>query len=109
MKLIRRIQQSLAWGYVAWKNPLASTSVNMQSLVNLYDMILKTAESDHPQASHIGFVNLDTGEEIRIVTVWAAPTIDGNPMDRIQELLKENALLRIEMRKKNQERLEEVK
>lgn len=59
-----------------------------ENLFKLHEILLKTAMYNKPYRSAV-YMN-----DNRIVSLWMYPGISKNPVDRIEELIKENEKLR---------------
>jgi len=75
------------------KNPVIFGSSNVGLLVKLFQFIFKVNEDNRPFATDIC-----CGDN-RLVSMWAYPGVGKTPIDRIDELMKENEYLRCQLTK----------
>lgn len=78
---------------------------NLEMIVALYDNIFKVAKLNTPLMSRVGVVVNDVEKEsssIPLVSIWACPSISGDPTVRIQELNKEIDELKKQLQIKEQ-------
>ena len=91
--LYYRIKNSIKLGAWAWKNPETIKAHNFKMLSDLLVLIMKVAAEDRHYMTHIAFVHPSEGEQ-QIVSIWAGAGLSAEPLKRIQELIKENSLLK---------------
>jgi hypothetical protein len=89
-----RLKNALKLFYWAFKNPQTFQNHNFKMMSDLMILILKVADENRPYMSHIAFVHPETGEECKIVSIWAGATFDSDPVNRISELVSENQYLK---------------
>lgn len=77
----------------ACQNPLSMNAKNFKLLSDLLTIIFKVAEENRPYVSHIGFVNPPDSKN-SIVSIWAGAGTGADPINRIEELAKENNKLK---------------
>jgi hypothetical protein len=92
---ISRLLNAIKVFKLAYKNPNAFDNRNMQTLINLHIMICKVAEERRPYMNKLTQAITDEG----VVNIWAGFGIESCPTKRIEELLKENELLRQALKK----------
>jgi hypothetical protein len=92
MKLLFRLKvASMLFWFGLFNAEIFSVSM-FKTLSKLLEYILKVAADNKPYFTQIGLVH--TGHENAIVTIWASPKIGDSPLERIEELLRENQILK---------------
>lgn len=87
------IKNAIAIGIWAFKNPEVLRDSHFKMLSSLLELILKVSNEHRHYITHIAYIHPEEGEN-QIVSVWAGSGIGADPVKRIEELAKENALLR---------------
>jgi hypothetical protein len=101
-KFIYRLINAIRFGYTAYKNPESCFSEdNLKMVTGLFDFIMKVAVEKRPYMTKIAMITPDN-ESHGIVSLWAGSGASADPIDRIQELLKENKMLKNELAKGEQ-------
>jgi len=95
MKLLNAIR--IGWFF--FRNPLFMNPDNLQSMVKVMQFILDVGKWNRPMMTQFGMFHFKTKEFVSIVNLWAGPSIDSCPTERIKELIKENQELRSELHK----------
>lgn len=94
MKFLNRLFVAFQLFWMAFKLPVVFTEANFKMLTDLYVMLFNVAEKHQPMMSHVGFVNMDTGEEEELLSVWVGIGANAAPLNRVKELLEENNQLK---------------
>lgn len=92
-RLFRNIVNAFSVGIWAFRNPEVLRESHFKLLSNLLELILKVSNEDRHYITHIAYIHPEEGEK-QIVSLWAGSGIGADPVKRIEELAKENALLR---------------
>lgn len=77
----------------ALKDPLVLQQSNFALLSYLFQQIIKVANENRPYISDLGFIIPD-GEKQVICRVWVGAGANATPFARIEELVKENEVLK---------------
>ncbi len=88
-----RLTNAVKIGIWAFMNPHSLQESNFQMISKLLGIIFKVATENRPMMSHIAYIHPDEGEK-QIVSIWAGAGLGADPMKRIEELLRENSMLR---------------
>lgn len=90
----RKILGSMSYARVAFKSPdICFSENNLKMITALYEFIMKVAVEKRPYATKIALITPDN-ESHGIVSLWAGSGASADPIDRMQELVKENQALK---------------
>jgi len=91
-----RSKNAIKMGVWSYKNHEIFRQGNFKMLSDLLGLILKVATENRHMMTHVAFVHPDEGEK-QIVSIWAGAGIGAEPTKRIQELITENAMLKMKL------------
>jgi hypothetical protein len=91
-----RIINAFKVGIWAYKNPKSLKENNFKMLSDLFELIMKVSIEDKHMMTHIAYVHPEEGEK-QIVSIWAGAGVGAEPTKRIEELLKENSKLKLQL------------
>lgn len=84
----------------AIRHPKLMNQNNFKLMSDLLTMIFKVAEDKRPYMSRVAFFHNESKTENHIVSIWAGPSIASDPTKRIEELIKENNILKASLNEK---------
>ena len=93
-----QIINALKIGLWAFNNPYTLNESNFKMLSDLFGLIMKVATEHKHMMTHIAYVHPEEGEK-QIVSIWAGAGIGSEPTKRIEELIKENSMLKTQLAK----------
>lgn len=91
-----RAKNAIKMGWWSFNNPEILRQGNFKMLADLFGLILKVATENKHVMAHVACVHPDEGEK-QIVSIWAGAGIGAEPTKRIEELIKENAMLKMKL------------
>jgi hypothetical protein len=98
-RLFIRFVNSIILGYVAFKNPQSLLSMdNFKMLTDLCAFLMKVAEEKRPYITKIATIS-PLEETLEMVVIWAGAGIGAEPFERIEQLAKENQMLKSEIKR----------
>jgi len=97
---MKRLLSAIKSAYVLYKNPDITDPKVLEMVGSLTNFIFEVAKNKRPMMSNFGLIYVD-GEHQSLVNIWAGPSIDSSPTERIKELLEENQLLKELLADKN--------
>jgi folate-dependent tRNA-U54 methylase TrmFO/GidA len=97
---MKKLISAIKSAYVLYKNPDITDPKVLEMVGSLTNFIFEVAKNKQPMMSNFGLIYID-GEYQSLVNIWAGPSIDSSPTERIKELLEENRLLKELLADKN--------
>ncbi len=105
-RFIRKLNTACKIFVLAFMSDNSFTYKNLKMITSLYEMIFRVAKEYKPLMTHIAYIHPIDGKEESLVSLWAGSGYDASPIKRIDELRKEIEMLRAELEKHNNQKIE---
>jgi hypothetical protein len=99
--ILYKIELAIVVGLWAYINHEMININTLKILTDFLVLILKVSTENKHLITHIGCLDPQTDQKQQIVSVWAGAGISANPIQRIEELINENKILRSKLITKN--------